>query len=93
MDTLAKADIFFFVTTIAVVIIGILLAIVLTYSIFILKDMKALSKRAKEEGERIMDDIESLRLGSLSKGAYFLGKAYSFLGLGKKSKSNRKKEE
>ena len=55
------ADIFFFVTTIAVVFISILAVIALYYAIRILKDIDEVSKKAKVEANEIIDDMHVLR--------------------------------
>lgn len=61
MDSLLKSDIFFFVTTIVVIGLGVLIAVALVYLVRILADVKKLSKKVREEGEHIVDDIEGLR--------------------------------
>ncbi|MHB1316779.1 MAG: hypothetical protein ACYCZW_02900 [Minisyncoccota bacterium] len=61
MDSLLKSDIFFFITTIVIVALGLLISIVLIYLARILSDVKKLSKRVREEGENIVDDVGSLR--------------------------------
>jgi K+-transporting ATPase A subunit len=61
MDSLLKSDIFFVVTTIAVVVVGALVAVVLIYLARILSDVKKLSRSVREEGERVVEDIEGLR--------------------------------
>jgi hypothetical protein len=50
MDTLAKADIFFFVATISVIVITIILVIVGIYVVKILKDMRKMSQKIKMLG-------------------------------------------
>jgi hypothetical protein len=56
-----KQDIFFFVTTIAVVILTILLAILVIYIIKITRDVKYISERAKTEADLISQDLSDLR--------------------------------
>lgn len=91
-DSLIKSDIFFVVTTIAVVIISIGLAVAIFYAIRIFKDLNILSKKAKEEGVKILDDVKFLRETSESKGAKILGVLLSAFSLFKsKSKTNKKK--
>jgi hypothetical protein len=62
MDTVAKADIFFFVTTIFVGILGVVMVIVAVYFIKILRDLKDISSIVKSETEQIAVDVENLRL-------------------------------
>jgi uncharacterized protein (UPF0335 family) len=61
MTSLAKSDIFFFVTTVVEIILAILLVWFLYYAIGIAKDLKRLSRRIEKEGQRIADDFENFR--------------------------------
>lgn len=61
MDTLIHADIFFFVTTIAVVVVAIALTIALIYLIRVLKQIEAIGKDIKEEATLFRGDIKGLR--------------------------------
>lgn len=61
MDTILKADIFFIVTTVVVSIVGLLIALVLIYLIRILSDVKKLSRKVRQEGEALVEDIDDLR--------------------------------
>ena len=61
METLLHADIFFFVTTIAVIFATAGFLVIIVYAVRILHDIKHFSRRIREEGEVIMRDIEILR--------------------------------
>ncbi len=61
MDTIFKADIFFVITTVVVCVLGLLIALVLIYLIRILRDVKKLSRKVRQEGEALVEDIEGLR--------------------------------
>ena len=61
MQSIIHADIFFFVSTIAVVILALLALVVLVYLIVILRNLKEISERAKEEGFAILDDVAGFR--------------------------------
>jgi hypothetical protein len=61
METLIHADIFFFVTTIVVVIVGIALTIALIYLAKVLRDIKAITREVKEETILFRQDIGNLR--------------------------------
>ena len=61
MTSLIHADIFFFITSIAVTVGGILIVILLIYAIFILRDVFIVSERVKRETELIAMDIDSAR--------------------------------
>ena len=61
MDTLVKADIFFFITTLAVAFVSAAFIIALIYLIRISRDILSISHKAKDEGEKIIQDIDSAR--------------------------------
>ncbi|MGC9599081.1 MAG: hypothetical protein ABSE18_01725 [Minisyncoccia bacterium] len=61
MDTLIHADIFFFVTTIAVVIVGAVLAVALICLVKILSDIKKITKQVHEETTLFREDLHDLR--------------------------------
>lgn len=61
MDTLVHADIFFFITTIAVVLITIFLAVALVYVLKILIDVKYIVGRFREESDLLVKDLRDLR--------------------------------
>ncbi|MBI2637536.1 MAG: hypothetical protein HYW88_01420 [Candidatus Sungbacteria bacterium] len=73
MNELLHADIFFFITGIAVVFIAVVLFIALVYVIRILNDVKSVSsdikqvsEKAKEEADRVLDDVATFR-GNIKK--------------------------
>lgn len=61
MDTLIHADIFFFVTTIAVVVVAAVFTVALIYLIKILRDVKEVTQKVREEASMIHEDIQNLR--------------------------------
>ena len=61
MNTLVKVDIFFFITSVAVVLLTLLLAILIIYIIKISKDVKYISGKAKNEADMISQDLSQLR--------------------------------
>ena len=61
MDQWYKMDVFFFVTTIAMVVITIVSAIAAVYVIAILKDIKYISQKAKNGTDQLAEDFEELR--------------------------------
>ena len=58
MDQLIKIDIFFFITTLAVVLVTVIFSIVLIYVVRILQDVRYISKRAREGVETLVQGIE-----------------------------------
>jgi len=61
MKTLIHADIFFFITSVFVVVLTIVLAVAGVYFILILRDMKDISRKVKIEGGEIINDVKELR--------------------------------
>ena len=51
MDDFYKQDVFFFITTIAVVLITVFSIVILAYVVKILHDVKYISKKAKTESD------------------------------------------
>jgi len=68
MTEFAKMDIFFFVATIAVVILTLLAAVLIIYIIKISKDIKYISRRARSEADLIAQDLSDLRQNVKEKG-------------------------
>jgi type II secretory pathway pseudopilin PulG len=61
MDDFLKMDIFFGVTTVAVVVLSVLLTLVLIRLLKILKTVDEVSEIVQEETEEIRDDIREVR--------------------------------
>ena len=61
MDTLIHADIFFFITTIAVMFFTIGFIIFTVYFTRILNDLKHISEKMRVEGDKIIEDVGVLR--------------------------------
>ena len=61
MDTLVQADLFFFITSIAIVVITIAVLMALFYFIQILRDVRYTTKRIREETDRIVSDVDNLK--------------------------------
>jgi len=86
MDDFLKQDIFFFVTTVAVVIFTVLSAIVIIYIIKISRDIKYISKKAKTQSDLISEDLSQLRENVKEKGARLKDFASFFNNLRNKKK-------
>lgn len=69
MESIIKADIFFFITGIAIVVFTIGMIIAMVYIICILNDMKRISKTILKESDKFAGDIDSLRETIKSEGA------------------------
>ncbi len=61
MDPLIHADIFFFISTIALVIITIGLSIAMVYLIKILRTVSQVTEKLKDESEELIKDVKALR--------------------------------
>lgn len=90
MNTLIHADIFFFISTIAIVIITIVLCVVGGYVILIMRDAKYISKKLRHVSDELEEDFENLR-EHISEGGnkakYLINFVLNkFLGLGKRKK-------
>ena len=57
MDSLVHADIFFFITTLALIFVTIGMVVVIIYVIKILRDVAEISRRTKEKSIKILDDV------------------------------------
>lgn len=92
MDTLIHADVFFFVTAIAVVVVGFVLAVGGVYLILILRDLRYIIGRAREESDQIVQDIHDLRATVREEGVRLKMLIEGFRNLfgGEKKRSKRK---
>lgn len=61
MNTLIEANIFFFVTTIAVIAITLVFVIAGAYGIKVLRDLTYITKRARNKSDEVFKDIDELR--------------------------------
>ena len=61
MDALVQSDIFFFTSSISVVLITVALIIAVVYAIRVLRDISYISRKAKEESDELAKDIAELR--------------------------------
>lgn len=89
MEDIMKADVFFFVTTIIVVILGILSAVAIIFLVKILSRFNSLSKNVEEELQHILSDISSFR-GNVANIIEKAGSFFSFLSRISPSSSTKK---
>jgi hypothetical protein len=94
MQELIHADIFFFISAVAVVVITAGLVSVFYYLIRILKNVHEISERAKKVSEEIETDIESLRNGVKGGANWFINlltmiSAHKNLKVERKRKTNK----
>jgi hypothetical protein len=79
MTTLVHADIFFFVTTIAVVVVAIAFVVALVYLIAVLRRIRDVMEEVKAEAILVRDDIHNLR-DQVRSGGFKLASLFSFAG-------------
>ncbi|MDB5189088.1 MAG: hypothetical protein JWL82_45 [Parcubacteria group bacterium] len=90
MSEFLKMDIFFVVTTVAVVVMTILLALCLIRVLRILKNIEDISVLVEEEGQKFREDIADVRKSVREEGLR-AKHLLSFLGTGKRR--SRKKSD
>lgn len=61
MDTLIQANIFFFITSIAVILLTVLLIVLLAYAVKIARTISSIADTFKRESENVVEDIAELR--------------------------------
>lgn len=61
MEEFAKADIFFFVTAIAVVAVTVFVMAICIYVLRILSDAKHITKTVRKESDEIVSDVGAVR--------------------------------
>lgn len=71
MNEIYKSDVFFFITSIAVIVISALLVVLIIYLIKVFRDIKYISNKAKTEADLISQDISELRKNVKDSGTWF----------------------
>ena len=88
MEPILKSETFFFITSIATVILTILIGIAAAYLIRILRNVDDISKKAKDEAELIKEDVADLRQNIRDEGI----KVKSFVNFFNKLKGRKSKK-
>lgn len=81
MEDIIKADIFFFISSVAIIVFTICAIIIMFYVLRILKDMKNISRNMSQESDKFMNDIDSLRETVKAEGVKVMTVADFFLNL------------
>ena len=92
MSTLVQADIFFFISSISVLILVALLVVIALHVLRVIKDVKDIVKAVKSETKETLEDFNNLRTQVKAEGGFlkrFLG---SFFKSDRTTKKSRKKE-
>ena len=93
MESLIHADIFFFITTIFTIALGILFIVGGIYAIVILRDLKHVARMVKDESVELARDVQNIREGIRKNGSVMkagLGLISMLMGRHARAK-NRKK--
>jgi biopolymer transport protein ExbB/TolQ len=93
MEEFLKMDVFFVVTTLAVIIVSVLLGIALYYIIRILRNVEHVSERVAEESDNIQSDLRELRANIRKEGAKMKHFAEFFGGIVRRSSGRAKRSK
>jgi hypothetical protein len=78
MSDFLKMDIFFAVTTVAVIVLTFLLTLVLIRVLGVLRKIDEVATLVKEEGQQLREDIQNVR-ESVTEGGLRIGHLFGFL--------------
>lgn len=92
MTEIAKSDLFFIITSISVISLTVILAIVLFYVFSIVKKVNKIVGKVKEESENAIEDIRELRAKLKADGSAIRGISIVF-GLIKNMVSGKKSKK
>lgn len=90
MDTLAKSDAFFFITSVCVSLVTIVILVIGAYLFGIVADIKYIVRKAKASTDEITNDIHEIRETLKDKGSAIGAVLSSFFAF--RSRKKRKKE-
>lgn len=90
MEGVLKSDIFFFVTTICIVLVTLFVIFLIIHALSILADVKQLSKKFKEEGQEFINDAKEMRIALREKGNSLLGLVSAIFGASKRKHQSKK---
>ena len=79
METLAKADIFFFITSVAVILVTAGVVVALYYLVRILRNVRDVTERVDEGTKALSEDLTILR-ANLKTGGFAWKHIFGFLG-------------
>ena len=68
MDSMARADIFFFVTTIVTMLLGIAFIVLLIFLIKIARNAEHIAKAVRKESDEIIADLDTMRASMRTEG-------------------------
>ncbi len=86
MDSILKSDLFFFITSVAVVLVSAVVVVVLIYIVRIMRDIRDIASTLKHQTESLSQDIDELR-SKVKEEGWPWSKLTGFLGKFVKKKS------
>lgn len=92
MEDVLKMDIFFVITTLAVIIVTLLASVMLYYAIKILRNVEHVSERVSEESDNLAADISDLRDHARKEGLRFKHIVDLFTGVVRRNTGGRTKK-
>jgi hypothetical protein len=98
MESLLHADVFFFVTTVAIISVTLVLTAILAYGIGIARNIYRVTSRIREEGDAVIADVRDFRT-RVKRDGFRMSKIISFISAlrarpaGKRGRKINKKEE
>ncbi len=78
MDSFIKADVFFFITSVAVFLVTLCALAILLYVVRIVRDVRAIVALVRFEAERVADDVGAFR-SAVKEHGLAAAAAFSFL--------------
>lgn len=90
MDSFIKADVFFFITSIAVTLFTIVGVVIAFYLIKIARSVSAIAERTEQQVDKISNDIDTVREGVKKEGIKALKQFAFFKSWFGGTKKNRK---
>ncbi len=92
MNTLIHADIFFFISTIALIVISLCVTVILVYAIIIIRDFSHIARKVKEESMEIIEDVRMVRGDMKRDGFRFTQLIRFFSRFGKKRRAPKQEQ-
>lgn len=95
MSDIAKMDIFFLITSLAVIVVTVLMIVALVFVIRILRNVDHVSRVISNEGDAIRDDIAAFRHSVYAEGFKFVNLFSLFRSQARRfgGKSSRKRDD
>lgn len=93
MEPVLEANIFFYITSVAVIVLSVFLSVALYYLALTLRDARAIMRTIRSETEALAGDVDALRANIRESGTFTGIALYLFRTLRKWRRRKRKKTE